>query len=110
MEIRSPESVGMSSARLQRIDRAMQDFVREDRAPGILTLVQRHGHVVHLGTYGKADIDAGTPMREDALFRMYSMTKPVVSVALMTLFEEGRVSLREPVATFIPAFKMTKVY
>jgi CubicO group peptidase (beta-lactamase class C family) len=110
MEIRSPESVGMSSARLQRLDRAMHEFVREDRAPGIVTLVQRHGHVVHLGTYGKADIAAGTPMRTDALFRIYSMTKPIVCVALMTLFEEGRFSLQEPLATFIPAFKTTKVY
>jgi len=110
MEIRSPESVGMSSARLQHIDRAMQAFVREDRMPGILTLVQRRSHIVHLGAYGKADIDAGTPMREDALFRIYSMTKPIVSVALMTLIEEGRFSLQEPLATFIPAFKTTKVY
>jgi CubicO group peptidase (beta-lactamase class C family) len=100
----------MSSARLQRLDRAMHAFVREDRAPGILTLVQRHGHVVHLGTYGMADIAAGTPMHEDALFRIYSMTKPIVSVALMTLFEEGRFSLQEPLTTFIPAFKTTKVY
>jgi CubicO group peptidase (beta-lactamase class C family) len=110
MEIRSPERVGMSSSRLQRIDCAMQEFVKEDRVPGILTVLQRHGHVVHLGMYGKADIDAGTPMREDTLFRIYSMTKPMVSVALMILFEEGRFSLQEPLATFIPAFKTTKVY
>jgi CubicO group peptidase (beta-lactamase class C family) len=110
MEISSPESVGMSSMRLDRIDPAMKDFVRDDRLPGIMTLVQRHGKVIHLGKFGKVDIEAGTPMQEDAIFRIYSMTKPIVSVALMTLFEEGRFGLNDPLAKFIPTFKDTKVY
>lgn len=110
MQIDDPENVGMSSQRLNRINTLMQDFTQNDRLPGILTLVQRQGKVVHLGKFGKMDIEAGKPMQEDALFRIYSMTKPIISVALMTLFEEGRFSLNDPVSRFIPAFKNTRVY
>ncbi len=88
----------------------MEDFVKDNRLPGIMTLVQRYGKVVHLGKYGMMDIAAGKPMQEDGIFRIYSMTKPIVSVALMTLYEEGRLSLNDPVAKYIPAFKDTKVY
>ncbi|MCB0053632.1 MAG: beta-lactamase family protein, partial [Caldilinea sp.] len=70
----------------------------------------RKGKVVHYGAYGLMDIEAGKPMQEDTLFRIYSMTKPIVSVALMMLYEEGRFSLNDPVAKFIPAFAKTKVY
>ena len=110
MKIYSPEEAGMSSARLDRISPVMQQFVKDDQLPGILTLVQRRGKVIHYGQYGMMDIEAGKPMQEDALFRIYSMTKPIVSVALMTLYEEGRFSLNDPVAKFIPAFARTKVY
>lgn len=110
MELYAPESVGMDSERLARIDTAMADFLKDNRLPGVMTLVQRRGKVVHLGKYGLMDIAAGKPMREDGIFRIYSMTKPIVSVALMTLYEEGRLSLNDPVAKYIPAFKDTKVY
>ena len=110
MEIYSPEEVGMSSERLARISPIMQKFVKDNQMPGIMTLVQRKGKVVHLGKYGMMDIEAGKPMQEDALFRIYSMTKPIVSVALMMLYEEGRFSLNDPVSKFIPAFSKTKVY
>ncbi len=110
MDIYEPESVGIDSKRLGRLDAVMHDFVKDDQLPGIMTLVQRRGKVVHLGKYGKMDIAAGTPMQEDGLFRIYSMTKPITSVALMMLYEEGRFSLNDPVAHFIPAFKNTRVY
>ncbi len=110
MEIYSPEEVGMSSQRLARISPLMEQFVKDNQLPGILTLVQRKGKVVHVGKYGMMDMEMGKPMQEDALFRIYSMTKPIVSVALMMLYEEGRFSLKDPVAKFIPAFSRTKVY
>ena len=110
MKTYSPEKAGMSSARLARIPAVMEQFVQDNQLPGILTLVQRKGRVVHYGAYGLMDIEAGKPMQKDALFRIYSMTKPIVSVALMMLYEEGRFSLNDPVAKFIPAFAKTKVY
>lgn len=110
METYVPEDVGMSSERLDRISPVMERFVKDNQMPGILTLVQRKGKAVHLGTYGMMDIEARRPMQEDALFRIYSMTKPIVSVALMMLYEEGRLSLNDPVSKFIPAFAKTKVY
>jgi CubicO group peptidase (beta-lactamase class C family) len=110
LQLHTPESAGMDSARLARIDAIMGEFTQDDRLPGIMTLVQRRDKVVHLGRYGKMDIEAGRAMEEDALFRIYSMTKSIVSVAVMTLVDAGRLSLEEPVATFIPAFGKTKVY
>lgn len=110
METHLPEDVGMSSERLARISSLMEQFVNGNQMPGIMTLVQRKGKVVHLGKYGMMDIEARRPMQEDALFRIYSMTKPIVSVAVMTLYEEGLFSLNDPVSKFIPAFSKTKVY
>ncbi|MBI1259020.1 MAG: serine hydrolase [Chloroflexi bacterium] len=110
MEVYNPEDAGMDAKRLDRIAPVMQGFVKDNQLPGIMTLVQRHGKVVHLGKFGLMDIEAGKPMQEDALFRIYSMTKPIISVAIMMLFEEGKLSLNDPVSKFIPAFKKTKVF
>ncbi len=110
MKLYPPEDVGLSSARLKRIDTVMEDFVADNRLPGIITLIQRRDKVIHLGKYGLMDIEAGRPIEEDAIFRIYSMTKPIISVALMMLYEEGRLSLQDPVSDFIPAFGRTKVY
>jgi CubicO group peptidase (beta-lactamase class C family) len=88
----------------------MRVAVKDNHLPGILTLVQRRGEVVQRGCYGLMDIEAEKVMREDAIFRIYSMTKPIVSVALMMLFEEGHFSLHDPVAMYIPPFAKTKVY
>lgn len=110
MNIIEAEKAGMSSERLACIAPVMQDFVKNNRLPGILTLIQRRGKVVHVGKYGMMDIEAGKPMAEDAIFRIYSMTKPVISVAIMMLVEEGRLSLKDPVSDYIPAFGKTKVY
>src|SRR5258707_3274501 len=110
MQVYEPESVGIDSRRLDCIAPTMQEFVKNDWLPGIMALVQRHGKVVYFDKCGMMDIAARKPMQEDALFRIYSMTKPIVSVALMMLYEEGRFSLKGPVSNFIPAFKKTKVY
>ncbi len=109
MHIATPEEAGLSSKRLDRITPYMQDLVRDNRLPGVLTLVQRHGKVVHFGKFGLMDIEANKPMREDTLFRIYSMTKAITSVAIMILLEEGRFNLYDPVSKFIPAFAKTKV-
>lgn len=110
MKLHSPEEVGMSTDRLQRITDRMEEFVKDNQLPGVMTLLQRRGKVIHLGKYGLMDIEAGKPIQEDGIFRIYSMTKPIVSVALMMLYEEGRLSLRDPVSKYIPAFGKTKVY
>lgn len=109
MKIHSPEAVGMSSERLARIDSRMEELVTDNRYPGIMVLAQRKGKVVHLGKYGMMDIEGGRPMREDAIFRIYSMTKPIVSVAVMMLWEEGRLTLNDLVARYIPSFANIKV-
>ena len=110
MNIYSPEDVGMSSQRLALIDPLMENYIHNNQLPGILTLLQRQGKVVHLGKFGMMDIEAKKPMREDALFRIYSMTKPIVSIALMMLFEEGLLSLKDPLTRYVPEFSKTKVH
>src|SRR5579864_3868220 len=110
MRTGSAEAAGMSSERLARIGPTMEAFVKDNRLPGIMTLVQRRGQIVHFGTSGLMNIEAGQPVAENNIFRIYSMTKPIVSVAAMMLLEEGRFRLNDPVANFIPAFAKTKVY
>lgn len=110
IETVAPEQVGMSAARLARIDSMLTDAVQQDRLPGIMTLVQRRGEIVQFGTYGHMNIEAQRPIARDNIFRIYSMTKPIVSIALMMLLEEGKVLLSDPVAQYIPAFRNTRVY
>ena len=109
MNIVSPESVGFSSARLARINTVMQRYVDQRKLAGMVTLVARRGQTVHFETCGMADVATGTPMRHDTLFRIYSMTKPITSAALLMLFEEGRFQLSDPIARYIPAFADVKV-
>lgn len=105
------ESVGMSSARLTRLDDVMkQRYVDPGRLPGILTMVYRRGQLAHVGMAGHTDIERGKPMREDAIFRIYSMSKPITAVALMMLVEEGILGLDDDVATHIPSWKNLGVY
>ena len=105
-----PETVGISSERLGRLDRVMQTYVDEDKIAGVVTLVARKGQIVHLQATGFQDKESGTRMRTDSLFRMYSMTKPVTSVALLTLYERGYFQLSDPLEKYIPAFKNVKVF
>jgi len=98
-----PETVGMSSTRLARLDEVMKRrYVDSGYLPGMLTHIWRKGELVHTGMCGQMDIERGKPMREDAIFRIYSMTKPITAVALMILVEEGLIGLDDTVATHIP--------
>ena len=110
MTIVTPELVGLSSARLRRIDAVMQRHVEEGRLAGAVTVLARRGQVAHVGCYGQMDIAARKPMREDAIFRLFSMTKPITSLAVMMLYEEGHFHLSAPIATFIPVFKDMQVF
>src|ERR1700688_2033382 len=106
-----PETVGLSSSRLARLDEVMQRrYVDGGYLPGLLTYVYRKGHLVHTGICGHMDLERGKPMREDAIFRIYSMSKPITAVALMMLVEEGLIGLDDAVSTHIPAWKDLAVY
>ena len=100
----APENAGMSSDGLARIGPAMQAYIDDGRLAGVMTMVARRGHVVHWDAAGMRDIDAGAPLEPDDIFRIYSMTKPLTSVAVMVLVEEGAIALDDPVSKFIPAF------
>ena len=105
----APEDVGLSSAGMARLTRHIQAYVDADKFPGAISMVQRRGKVVHFQTYGRRDVEAGTPVEHETIFRIYSMTKPIVSVGLMTLYEEGRFQLDDPVSQYIPPFRGLKV-
>jgi len=106
-----PETVGMSSARLARLDEVMKRrYVDSGLLPGMLTYVYRKGRLVHTGMCGQMDLERGKPMREDAIFRVYSMSKPITAVALMMLVEEGLIGLDDLVHTHIPEWKDLAVY
>ena len=105
----SPEEVGMSSDRLGRLDAAMQKAVDSGELPGAVVLIARDGQLAYAKSFGWQDRGKKIPMRNDSIFRLYSMTKPVVSVAAMMLVEEGKLGLQEPVSKYIPEFKEMKV-
>jgi len=104
-----PEELGFDPLRLARIDEVMQAAVDEGQVAGVVTMVVRHGRVAQAGAYGWADQEAGRPMTTDALFRIASQSKAVTSVAIMTLIEEGRLLLGDPVSRFLPAFASATV-
>jgi CubicO group peptidase (beta-lactamase class C family) len=104
-----PESVGMSTERLKRLEQAMKRYIDDELVAGTVTLVARKGKVVHFEAQGMADVDSAKPMTTDAIFRIASMTKPITSVALMMLFEEGHFQLHDPIAKWLPEFKDMKV-
>jgi CubicO group peptidase (beta-lactamase class C family) len=104
-----PEDVGLSSQRLARLDATMQKGVDSGELPGVVILIARDGRLAYAKSFGWQDREKKIPMRNDSIFRIYSMTKPIVSVAAMMLVEEGRLGLHEPVSKFIPEFKEMKV-
>lgn len=107
----SPESVGMSSARFGRLeDHLKRNYIDNGRFPCTQTLVYRRGKVVHSAVQGFADVERKVPVKDDTIFRIYSMTKPITSVAFMMLVEEGRVALDEPVHKYIPEWKNLSVF
>jgi CubicO group peptidase (beta-lactamase class C family) len=94
---------------MARLERHVQAYVDAGKFPGAISMVQRRGKVVHFAIYGRRDLEAGAPVEPDTIFRIYSMTKPIVSVGFMTLYEEGRFQLDDPVAQYIPQFRDLKV-
>jgi len=109
LDTASPEKAGMSSERLKRMDDFIHAYVDKGRTPGVVTLIARHGKVVHVDAYGPAEV-GGRKIAADDIFRMYSMTKPITSVALLMLYEEGRFQLTDPLGMYLPAFNDVKVF
>ncbi len=110
MYVYPAEEAGMSAERLKHVSDYLEREVADDQMAGIIALAQRRGKVIHHSVHGKMDIAAGRPMDADAIFRIYSMTKPIVSVALLILHDEGRVQLHDPVAKYIPGIDRMKVF
>src|SRR6185436_8107419 len=97
-----PEQVGLSSERLERVSRALRGEIEAGKIPGAVALVARKGQVVYFEAFGVRDKATGEPMPKDAIFRLYSMTKPFASVAAMMLMEDGKLLITDPVSKFIP--------
>src|SRR5579871_6026370 len=109
VRLASPESVGFSSDGLQTFQRTMRGLVDDGKLAGVTTLVARHGKVVHFDAYGVQDLETHKPVAKDTIFRIASMTKPIVGVAMMMLWEQGKWTLDDPVAKHIPEFAGLKV-
>ena len=109
VSIVKPDTVGLSPDRLDRIAATVQRNIDDKRISGAVTLVARRGHVAWFKAQGMMDREAGKPMRPDAMFRICSMTKPITSVAVMMLYEEGRFLLDDPISKYLPEFKNPRV-
>jgi CubicO group peptidase (beta-lactamase class C family) len=105
-----PTEAGFDPERLARIDRHLERYVEAGLRKGTLVAITRGGKVVHVASAGERDAEAGLPVETDTIWRIYSMTKPITSVAAMTLYDEGAFSLFDPVAKFIPSFEHLRVY
>jgi CubicO group peptidase (beta-lactamase class C family) len=105
-----PAEAGFDARRLERIDRHFARYVDDGRLPGWLITISRGGRLLHVSSYGRRDMEAGLPVEPDTLWRIYSMTKPITSVAAMMLYEEGAFALTDPVSAFIPSFAGLRVY
>lgn len=105
----APEEVGLSAARLTRLGDVLRGEIDRGRVPGTVALVARRGKVAHFEALGVRDPASGAPMHKDSIFRIYSMTKPIVSVAAMMLWEEGQFLLGDPLAKYLPEFADRKV-
>ncbi|MGI9250277.1 MAG: serine hydrolase domain-containing protein [Pseudohongiellaceae bacterium] len=109
LEVATPESVGMDSARLNRVTEQMQAYVDAGQLSGVVTMAARRGRIVHAEAVGYRDIEANDPLETSDIFRIYSMTKPITGVALMVLYEEGKFRLSDPVSQHIPEFADLRV-
>jgi len=110
MQLADPRTVGMSAERLARIEPALARYIERGQVAGMVSLIARRGQVVHYEAQGPLDLASGAEMPLDAIVRIYSMTKPVTTVAMLTLYEQGLVRLDDPVAEYIPAFGDTPVF
>ena len=102
LPLAAPEDIGLSSSRLARLGAVMADEIERGRVPGAVALIARRGRVGYFESFGQRDADAGAPMAKDAIFRIYSMTKPITSVAAMMLWENGRFLLSDPISKYLP--------
>jgi CubicO group peptidase (beta-lactamase class C family) len=105
-----PDEVGLDPKRLGRLDRHFETYVESERLPGFALLVSRGGEIGHFTTFGARDRERGLPIEEDTVYRIYSMTKPVTSLAALMLYEEGAFDLSDPVGTYLPEFSELSVY
>ena len=110
LAVATPESVGVSSDRVHRIDAAMKKLIDDKQVAGLVTLLERHGKVVEFNAVGQMDVRKADPVQKDSIFRIYSMTKPLTGLAMMMLYEEGKWRIDDPVARYIPEFARLKVY
>jgi CubicO group peptidase (beta-lactamase class C family) len=108
--LNKPESLGFSSQRLERLHTLMQQVVDRKELPGAVTILARHGKVIDYRTYGVKDFATGTPLTKDAIFRDFSMSKPITGVAMMLLYEQGKWLPDDPIAKYIPEFAHLKVF
>jgi len=107
----APKHTGLSTARLERItDHLERNYISSGKIAGCQVAVARHGHLAYFRSFGQMDRERGKPMSDDAIFRIYSMTKPITSVALMSLYERGYFQLNDPVSRFFPAWKQQQVW
>lgn len=104
-----PEEAGFSSPRLAAVNQLINRYIKTGLIPGAIAVIARHGNLVHFTAYGEMDLEQHKPMREEAIFRIYSMTKPLTAVALLILYEQGYFQLSDPISQYIPAFKNLKV-
>ena len=110
LPVASPQAVGMSAEKLASVKTAVQALVDDQKIAGAFVVVARKGNIVFSETFGMVDIEAQKAMQADTIFRFYSMTKPITSVAVMMLYEEGKLKLDEPVSKYLPEFEGLKVY
>ncbi|NCX59930.1 MAG: class A beta-lactamase-related serine hydrolase, partial [Actinobacteria bacterium] len=105
----SPADAGIDPTRLARLNAHFERYVDDGRLPGFHFVVARHGKVAHQHRYGMRDLESALPVEADTIYRIYSMTKPITSIALMMLVEEGKLQLNDPVSKFIPSFGDSRV-
>ena len=109
MQTVKPETVGLSTSRLERLESAMQHYVDRGTFAGIVAMVARQGQVAYLQSFGWQDLETQRPMTAETIIRIYSMSKPVTSTAAMILCEEGRLRLSDPLSRYLPEFKDARV-
>jgi CubicO group peptidase (beta-lactamase class C family) len=100
-----PATAGVSGERLNRVDQFIQNYIDQGRLNGATAIILRDGKMVYNKAFGYSNVEKKTPMQQDQIFRIASMTKPIVSVAVMMLWEEGKFALDDPISKFIPEFK-----
>ena len=110
LSVVKPEEVGMSSAKLAKVDEVLKGFVADGKLAGGIVAIARKGKVVHFGTYGKMDLERDKAMKPDSIFRIYSMSKAITTVAALILFDEGKYELADPVSKYIPEFEELSVW